>query len=126
MTNREKKKKKEKIQTPEEKIERDKIFLLGAGVCFFMSLIFVLWVFSLNDFWQKEGKVSDSESQDSLEESFTQWSTLEEQFNKDWGKVKQKIKEVSQEKTNERSLNERKNIEELKNNLESELENNNN
>src|SRR6056297_3873160 len=54
----------------QDKMERDKKLLMGAGIVFFMSLIVILWVFNIQRTFQNTG-LTNSRNQEGISE-FTQ------------------------------------------------------
>lgn len=122
MKNTNKKGQKKIYQIPEEKIERDKRFLMGAGVCFFMSLIFVLWIFSFNNFWQAEEKKSDSEMESFWQNNFAEWNNLSSELDSNLEKAKKEIRKITEGKSAEKQPQEQEKWEELKKKLEAEAE----
>jgi len=81
----------------EEKIERDKIFLLGAGVCFFMSLIFVLWLFNFNSFWGNEAALPESKEDSQFLETLSDLGELKDQVGGDLEEIKAEIRKLQEQ-----------------------------
>lgn len=78
----------------EEKVERDKMFLLGAGVCFFMSLIFVLWLFNFNSFWGSQAALPESKEDSEFLETLSDLGELKTQVSGDLDEIKAEIRKL--------------------------------
>lgn len=81
----------------EEKLERDKLFLMGAGVSFFMTLIFVLWIFNLSSFWKGQANEQENKESSAFLEDFMNIKTLGKEIGQDMDEIKEKLNQIQEE-----------------------------
>ncbi|MCD4694368.1 hypothetical protein K8R62_03355 [bacterium] len=103
----------------EEKIERDKMFLMGTGVCFFMTLIFVLWIFNLSSFWKNQAREQENKEGNAFLEDLLNIKTLGKEIGQDMNEIKEKLTDIQkQQEEVEKNKIDQEEIEILKEKLE--------
>jgi|AntAceMinimDraft_4_1070372.scaffolds.fasta_scaffold58527_3 hypothetical protein len=102
----------------EEKVERDKMFLMGAGVCFFMTLIFVLWIFNLSSFWKSQANEQENKEGDVFLEDLLNIKTLGKEIGQDMDEIKEKLIEIQTQQQEVEKKTDQEEIKNLKEKLE--------